>query len=67
MARRERYEAALKCERCGTEGSATYEGNQNPVHNTGDLRRELLDIAGGFRAGKGRDPSIYCTHCGLRR
>jgi hypothetical protein len=50
MARREQYATALKCDRCGTTGSASFEQNDRDDSNQGDLGRELLSIEGKFRA-----------------
>jgi hypothetical protein len=64
MARRQQYATALKCDRCGTAGSASFEENDGDDSNQGDLGQELLRIEGKFRAKAGRSPIIYCLRCG---
>jgi hypothetical protein len=64
MARRQQYATALKCDRCGTAGSASFEENDGDYSNQGDLGQELLRIEGKFRAKAGRSPIIYCLRCG---
>jgi hypothetical protein len=56
MTRRQQYAAALKCDRCGTTGSASFEKNDGDDSNQGDLGQELLRIEGKFRAEAGRSP-----------
>ncbi len=58
MARREQYAIALKCDRCGTTGSAAFEENDDES-NQGGFSRELLTIEGKFRAEAGHGPTIY--------
>jgi RecJ-like exonuclease len=67
MARRESFSAHLECPKCGKKGNATWEENENPVHNSGGLDRSLESISTGFHKGTGKDsssdPEILCDEC----
>jgi ribosomal protein S27E len=67
MAKREFITSHLKCEDCGTTGTAEWSENENPVHGRG-LDSKLLSVSDGFKAGIGTvamgDQAIECTGCG---
>ena len=62
MVLRAQYATALKCDRCGTTGSASFAENDDES-NQGGFSRELLTIEGKFRAEVGSG-AIYCVRCG---
>ena len=58
MAKRERYNAALKCPTCGREGRVYAEENENPVHGR-DL--EIEGVTEGFKV---EGTTVTCEKCG---
>lgn len=68
MARREEVSTSLVCPGCGTEGTAEWSENENPVHAGGSFDRRLLSVSKGFILGPGMasigDPEILCEECG---
>ena len=67
MSKREFITSHLKCEDCGTTGTAEWSENENPVHGRG-LDSKLLGVTEGFARGEGKvamgDQAIVCTDCG---
>jgi hypothetical protein len=64
MFHRAGYAVILKCNLCGTIGSATFKEKEDAPHLREDLKRQIVRIEGKFRPGIGRDPNIYCSQCG---
>jgi hypothetical protein len=60
MAKRERFEMALKCE-CGKTGTARWEEDENPVYSGGRLNLILVSVSEGFRIERGAE--IVCLEC----
>jgi protein-arginine kinase activator protein McsA len=64
MARREEYVNPLVCQKCGKQGTATWEENENPAHHQGALNETLKEVSKGFR--KSANSQILCDTCNMR-
>jgi hypothetical protein len=64
---RETYNYKIACKKCETEGSVTFEENENPIFSKGKLNRTLEDLSGPFIAVDGPNadvgPEIVCKTC----
>ncbi|WP_375465729.1 hypothetical protein [uncultured Methylobacterium sp.] len=58
MAKRERYDVALKCDGCEHEGRMGAEEDENPI---GGLHRDIEWVSDGFRV---EGSKIICEKCG---
>ncbi|MHB9072304.1 MAG: hypothetical protein ACYC6G_02140 [Desulfobaccales bacterium] len=67
MGRREKFSSHVKCPKCGKEGTAAWEENENPVH--GKLNTILESLSEGFHPGPGKDmygyAQIICDKCNI--
>ena len=63
MPKRERYEVKIRCPKCGHEGIALWEENENPIYAGGRLDEELIKVSDGFE--KVNKNKIKCTKCNL--
>ncbi len=65
MARRGRFDAAIKCSLCGKTGVATWEENKPAPDRAWRTERKLAFLTRGFRSGMGGNPTIYCDSCNV--
>jgi len=65
MARRGRYDAAIKCPLCRKTGVATWEEDESPSDQGWRTGRKLTFLTRGFRSGIGGNPTIYCDSCNV--
>ena len=54
------FTSTLKCNRCGLQGTAYWEENENPIHGAG-LDTKLVKVSEGFRKASGN--KIICISC----